>query len=566
MATIQFSSAAWYIGGNHAYSGVLGNDWNKNTNTVISRVGRFQFLAPSTGATHVDITLYSGGRGSGSHIPLKFFIGTSETGHEDAGPNSEATGTLTLGEDWLTFTGSADILLLPDKTYYLWVFPGGDEYGWYWGTRANYTSGLTTSGASMSLVSGTDGVLNSPHQLQLTRYSDSLTHKLLAVCGEESLTIADGVQEDIVTWTPPIDWAEQNTSGTTVSVTVTCITYQGETPIGETSVLLGFFIPESVAPSVLVSVDDKNNYARKYGGYVQSKSKARASATALESYGASITSCVITCGALTKSGTLVDFDLFNAGSVRVEATVTDSRGRKATSSMAIPVLPYNPPKATITAAYRCDSEGNEDPDGEYAAVVFNAEVTPLNRRNSASYAVAYRVRGTFSWSSMEVSSLSGNYAPSEVMQVIPISTQSGYDLSVEATDDFGPVQSPYRTIQVAFALADFDRANKAIGLGQKATVANTVAFGLPAMLNKGFVTPPLSVSSFDDIDDTLFGIVEKLPMYAFDFCVFVIGGSVWHCFVFKANSENATAEFYGYAGRRRKVLSNGSWTDLISIR
>lgn len=567
MATIQLATSdwQWYIGGNSATSSVLGNDWNKSTSSVISRVGRFKFTAPSTGATGVNLTLYSGGKGDGSHIQLRFYIGTSATSHVNGGPDSEYTGALTLSDDWLTFSGTADILLIPNQTYYLWVFPGEKTYGWYWGYRQNYTSTLTTSGAAMSVIDGSDGTLGVSNKLTLTRYSTSLTHTISATCGKESLTIKTGVQADSLTWTPPIAWAAQNTTGTSVSAKITCTTYNGSTAVGSTSVTLTFAIPSSVAPTVKISVSDKQGYFSKYGNYVQGKSQAQISATGTGAQGSTISSYSVVSGSTTKSGASPVFDLPTAGTVTFNVTVTDSRGRTGSASVSITVAAYSPPSVVISTAYRCDADGNEDPDGPYAIAVFSASVTSLNSKNSATYALKYRVKGSSTWSSIAISALSGNYAPSNASQIAPISTDSGYELSVEATDDFGPVLSAYRTIQVAFSLADFDRINKAIGFGQRATIANTAAFGLAAMFNRGITITPISVASFDVIDSALSGIVEILDSYSLDFCVFNVNGSIWHCILFKTNDTYATAEFYSHTGRRRKVLNNGAWGELETI-
>lgn len=487
MAAIQLTTSdwQWYIGGNPASSAIIGNDWANNN--VISRVGRFQFTAPSTGATGVNLTLHSGGKGDDSHIQLRFYIGTSATSHVNGGPDSEYTGALTLGDDLLTFTGKADILLVPNQTYYLWVFPGENTYGWYWGYRVSYTSILTTSGAAMSVISGANGTLESSHTLTLTRYSNSLTHTISATCGSESLTIETGVQADSVTWTPPISWAAQNTTGPSVKVKITCTTYNGSTAVGSTSVTLTFAIPPSVVPTATISVSDKQGYFSKYGNYIQGKSQAQISASGDGAYGSTISSYSVVCGTTTKTGASPVFDLLTDGEIEFTVTVTDSRGRQASATVSITVVAYSSPTAAILAAYRSDAAGNQDDNGTYATVVFKANITPLGDKNSAKYTVKYRIKGTTMWTSVEVATQAGNYAPEGAVQVIPIQLDSSYELSVSAADDFSAVDSLYRTVQVAFFLISFNRANKAVGIGQKATEPGIAAFGIPAKFNAGVI-------------------------------------------------------------------------------
>lgn len=484
MATIQLPRGddwEWYKNGRSGASVVVGYEDSSR------RIGRYKFTAPSIGATHVDLTFYSAGRGSGSHIPINFYIGTDPDSHVNAGPGYDSLGTLTLGDDWLTFTGSADILLIPNQTYYLWIFPGADTFGWYWASRANYTSILITSGAAMSVISGANGTLGASHALELTRYSSSLTHTISATCGSESLTIKTGVMADSITWTPPISWAAQNTTGTSVKAKITCTTFDGSTAIGSTSVTLTFAIPSSVVPTAAISVSDKQGYFSKYGNYIQGKSQAQISASGDGAYGSTISSYSVVCGNTTKTGASPVFDLPTAGEIKFTVTVTDSRGRTASAEVSISVVAYSSPTATILAAYRSDADGNQDDDGTYATVVFKADITSLGNKNSAKYTVKYRIKGTTVWTSVEVTTQAGNYAPEGAVQVVPIQLDSSYELSVSAADDFSAVDSLYRTVQVAFFLISFHRATKAVGIGQKATEPGTAAFGIPAKFNAGVI-------------------------------------------------------------------------------
>lgn len=487
MATIQLTTSewTWYYGGKVANSSALGNGWDENTNKVITRVGRFQFTAPDVGASEVNLTLHTGGKPYGEHVQLRFYIGTSPTSHADAGPDSEYTGILTMEEPELRFSGSANVVLLPGQTYYLWVFPGESHYGWYRGYRLNYTSLLTLTGAAMSDISGPNGTLGTSHKLTLKRYSTSMTHTIVATCGQKSLTVETGVQADTVTWTPPISWSDQNTTGDAVTVKVTCTTYSGSTAIGSTSATLKFEIPESVIPTIKVSVSDKQGYLGKYGNYVQGKSQAQVSASGSGIYGSTISSYSVVCGSVTKSGASPVFDLPTAGTIKISVTVIDSRGRAATEVVDIEVIAYSAPVATILTAYRSSADGNEDDRGTYATVTFKARITPLNDKNSAKYSVKYRIKGRTAWTTVEVSGQTGNYTPEMASQVIPIDLNYAYEIAVSASDDFSSSDSLYRTVQVSFFLISVHRGNKAVGIGQKATEAGMCAFGIPAKFNAG---------------------------------------------------------------------------------
>lgn len=152
MATINLSEPIFYKAGESGASKIVGYESSSR------RVARYMFTAPSTGAKGVSLKLYTAGRYSGSHIPIRYYIGTSATSHANAGAESEYTGELTLStSDYITFTGSASILLLPNTTYYLWIFPGEDTWGTYQWENANNASNIETSGSTTYVLSISQG-------------------------------------------------------------------------------------------------------------------------------------------------------------------------------------------------------------------------------------------------------------------------------------------------------------------------------------------------------------------------------------------------------------------------
>lgn len=123
-------------------SAVVGYESSSN------RVARYSFKAPATGASGISLSGSGVSLGGGSSsAAIRYYITTSSTSHANAGSGSTYTGTLTLnvvsGE--YKITGAANIILLPNATYYLWIFPGSTTYGWwYWIS----TMPLTTSGGA----------------------------------------------------------------------------------------------------------------------------------------------------------------------------------------------------------------------------------------------------------------------------------------------------------------------------------------------------------------------------------------------------------------------------------
>lgn len=157
MAVIEFSSqnngidVKFYSDGGGATSRIVGVEGGRN------RLVRYAFTTPGEGASAVSMKFYCDGEQTGaSNVPLRFYIGTSATSHANAGANSEYHGTLTktTGKEGAVFTGELDILLLPNTTYYLWVFPGISPtnnygyYNWYPHLDSGLVNTLTLSGGA----------------------------------------------------------------------------------------------------------------------------------------------------------------------------------------------------------------------------------------------------------------------------------------------------------------------------------------------------------------------------------------------------------------------------------
>lgn len=148
MATITLSNPTFYQDGTVCTGKVVGRSIpDKYT---VNRVARYSFTSPNTGASSVSLIFanmhYTPADGKTRPTSFRFYIGTDADSHINAGASSTCTGTVKLLENSYTeFAGSADILLLPNTKYYLFVFPATSTYGWYsW----EGTSAMTSSGGA----------------------------------------------------------------------------------------------------------------------------------------------------------------------------------------------------------------------------------------------------------------------------------------------------------------------------------------------------------------------------------------------------------------------------------
>ena len=149
-----------FTAGKGATSRVVGNDYQDGS--IINRIARYTFTTPAEGANHFSFLIHTNGLGDGNKCPLRFFVGTDPTSHINAWDTSEYTGEATISSNNKIVTGEADIILMPNTTYYLFIFPGSKSvYGWYsWYSLDNINNFTFTGGAGVSYIKAADGTVN----------------------------------------------------------------------------------------------------------------------------------------------------------------------------------------------------------------------------------------------------------------------------------------------------------------------------------------------------------------------------------------------------------------------
>lgn len=448
MATITLSKPEFFKAGKSGATAVVGYESKSN------RVARYSFTSPDTGATSVSLTFSSMhyGRGDVRPTSFRFFIGTDANSHVNAGAGSAYTGTVNA-TSYTEFSGTADILLLPNTTYYLFVFPTVAVWGWYnWeGTAAMSADGGSYSVPTLS-VSSID--MGKPVTINTNRNSDKFTHTLTYAFVNESGTIATGVTDSFL-WTPPLDLARQIPNSAKGVCYIYCTTYNGETQVGTTqSVVLDLTVPENVAPTATMSLTDNSPAFNVFGVFVQSVTKLSVGVTGTGVYGSSISSVSVSLDGKEYSGGVITA----SGEHTVVASVTDSRGRIGKATEVIFVVEYSAPKVTINAS-RCTEDGTADDTGEFAKVTIAGNTTQVNGENAAALSF------TYGFNAKSIAVDVGSFSHEEI---ISAPSTASMDLSATLTDKLTYATSPM-TLSVGYATMDFFKGGKGIAFGATAT-------------------------------------------------------------------------------------------------
>ena len=284
-------------------------------------------------------------------------------------------------------------------------------------------------------------------------------HTLRYAFGGASGTIATGIASS-TSWTPPVSLANQIPSATAGSGTIYCDTYSGSTLLGTKSVSITLTVPGSVVPlagtlSAALAEDTSGT-----GLYVKGMGKAKLTLSgASGAYGSSITSYTITGGGWTATnGALTTGTLASAGNITFTATVTDSRGRKASTTRTISVIDYVKPGVAVCDVYRCDADGNRKKAGTYFAVEINASYSAITG-NILNITARYKKQSESSYGTAMNVTNNGK----TVIGGGSIGASTTYDVLVTVADKYNSLSIP-RTLSTKSVLQSFKRgAGAAIG-------------------------------------------------------------------------------------------------------
>ena len=296
--------------------------------------------------------------------------------------------------------------------------------------------------------------------------NNAYRHTLRYAFGGASGTIATGIASS-VSWTPPVSLANQIPSATAGSGTIYCDTYSGSTLLGTKSVSITLTVPGSVVPSAGTLSAALAEDTSGTGLYVKGMGKAKLTLSgASGAYGSSITSYTITGGGWTATnGALTTGTLASAGNITFTATVTDSRGRKASTTRTISVIDYTKPGVAVCDVYRRDADGNRKKAGTYFAVEINASYSAITG-NTLSITARYKKQSESSYGTAANVTNNGK----TVIGGGNIGASTTYDVLVTVADKYNSLPI-LRTLSTKSVLQSFKRSAGA-AIGKVAELAN----------------------------------------------------------------------------------------------
>lgn len=421
----------------------------------------------------VKITVTNRAGGQNAQKTAHFFRSASQGGiNTSLGAGHKTGNQIGTLSGWFHAYAAASLSFTP-TFFSSYIAAGEDTFCIYSATASEYLVwGAVTlevdwqEPATQPSLSASTVEMGKSVTINTPAVNSAYRHTLRYAFGSASGTIATGIASS-VSWTPPVSLANQIPSATAGSGTIYCDTYSGSTLLGTKSVSITLTVPGSVVPSAGTLSAALAEDTSGTGLYVKGMGKAKLTLSgASGAYGSSITSYTITGGGWSATnGALTTGTLASAGNITFTATVTDSRGRKASTMRTISVIDYTKPGVAVCDVYRCDADGNRKKAGTYFAVEINASYSAITG-NTLSITARYKKQSESSYGTAANVTNNGK----TVIGGGNIGASTTYDVLVTVADKYNSLSIP-RTLSTKSVLQSFKRSAGA-AIGKVAELAN----------------------------------------------------------------------------------------------
>lgn len=376
-------------------------------------------------------------------------------------------------------------------------------------TGQSYTSGDASASGTLTLTtiprastfnaSSYSGTLGTAMSITYTSASNSFTHTLTFDLG--STTIGTNNTSGTFSWTPAYSLASNNTSGTTLSGTLTLITYNGSTELGRKTAPCSLTIPSNstTQPTVTLSITDVNNYNTRFGAYVYSKSLLQVQPSVSYKYNATLGSVTYTIKKENSSGAVLATGNYNTitfyrystnyvGTLYIEVLVTDSRGFTKTATSTVTVVTYSPPNIS---QFQCERDSTTDSTIN-CYIVGNSTNVNNASQNTTTWTLQYKKTTASTWTT--ANTWTGYSLSKQPQTITGTDVDASYDIKLNATDYFGTVTKTL-IVTSSFTLMNFSNGGKGIAIGKSSESENFFECDLPTRFNKDTTILGNAVSS-----------------------------------------------------------------------
>lgn len=359
---------------------------------------------------------------------------------------------------------------------YFDVLPNSDgtsvcQFAGYFGdgtktTSCNYNYKLPSLNVKTVITSNTNETnrLDFGQAITFTATSQNadVTNQLSYVVGETEYSIGTITGNNSLTYTFSENLIKKFTDTAEVNIVVNNVASNGTT--STSNVYLK--VPNSYVPTIsLIKLEDAGQSVFE-NVWIQNKSKLKATIEASGVEGSTIKTYTSSISGFDQTYTTNPFTtqpLTTTGDRTLTVKVKDSRGREATRTQTIKVLPYNTPSISEFIVERCLQNGTLDNEGTYALITCKYNISSIDNANTKKL-IVQKDSGT----PVEVvlPNYSGTYQGVLFSAILP---NEEYDFECYLQDSFGNSQPLSLTLPTSETLVSKRAGGKGITFGRIAT-------------------------------------------------------------------------------------------------
>ena len=337
--------------------------------------------------------------------------------------------------------------------------------------------------ATMPTVSPATVEYGADTTISLEPASSAFTHKLyVGADGHISWVLIASDVETTYTWTVPKSYADSYTNADN-GLWLMCETYNGSTLIGTKTIKPAFYLKPSsdMVPTLEMVVSDPMGYAEIFGGFVKNQSRFKVNFIETEYKNAGIVTRLITMNGETYADTPSISNVISKTVQTIIGKITDSRGMSASISQIPVVIDWYAPSISRFDVDRANSSGIVQNDGDYAKIIYNIAIAPVNNKNAKTAVISYKEQTATTWTTESIT-MSGYTASGSVL--VPCNTEHTFEFKLTVTDSFTEIKSVVIELGTAFTLLDFNNAGTGMAIGKVSEYADLLEVDLKTQFNK----------------------------------------------------------------------------------
>lgn len=320
------------------------------------------------------------------------------------------------------------------------------------------SAGEVTKSASITLtpiprantITASDAVIGKDMKITVARKSASYLHSVLYKFGALTGTVVEKSASSEITFRVPDSWGTQLTTTKSGTATLICVTYSGDTEIGQSTATANISTDSSFAPAITADVVDINSATIALTGdakkLILNASTARATISATPLRGATISSTTIN-GVKTAA-----LEVQNVQSAAFEFSAIDSRGWESKKTVKPVAVPYVPLSALVSQAR--GAQGADDLTVTVKGNYYNGSFG--SAANSLSF--QYRADGG-AWTAF-TPAISGNTYSASIALSLDYQTSHKIELRIaDRIKTLSPTVSVPRAVPITMEGENFIRHN-----------------------------------------------------------------------------------------------------------